>query len=73
MRKRIMIYLAVMLLTIGVVALQANAESVDLELSIVVDVSGSIDTADFNLQKSGYVNAFKDPTLINKIMSGGTY
>lgn len=35
-----------------------RAETVGLELALLVDVSGSVDTTEFNLQKQGYVNAF---------------
>ena len=36
---------------------------VSLELSLAVDVSGSISAADFQLQRQGYVNAFRDPNI----------
>lgn len=38
----------------------ALAVPVSLELALLVDVSGSVDTNEYNLQKTGYVNAFKD-------------
>lgn len=43
---------------------------VDLELSLLVDVSGSIDNSEFDLQKTGYVNAFNDPAIVNAIQNG---
>jgi hypothetical protein len=36
------------------------ATPVSLELVLLVDVSGSIDPGEFNLQKNGYVNAFNN-------------
>ena len=36
---------------------------VDLELALLVDVSGSVDANEFALQKGGYVNAFNDATI----------
>ncbi|MDX2096908.1 MAG: DUF1194 domain-containing protein [Leptolyngbyaceae cyanobacterium bins.59] len=47
-----------------------NPIAVDLELSLLVDVSGSINANEFNLQKQGYVNAFKDITLWSAISGG---
>jgi hypothetical protein len=45
-------------------------ESVDLELIIAVDVSGSIDQEEAALQRRGYVNALQDERVINAIKSG---
>jgi hypothetical protein len=47
----------------------AGAESVGLELFLMVDVSGSISTAEYNLQKTGYVNAFNNATIQANIAS----
>ena len=41
--------------------------TVDVELVLSVDVSGSISKHEFNLQHQGYVDAFKDPGLISAI------
>ena len=56
-------------------AREAKAESVDLELSLVVDVSGSIDTSEYNLQMDGYAAAFHDTAVQSAILStaGGDY
>jgi hypothetical protein len=42
---------------------------VDSELFLSVDVSGSVSLNEFNLQKTGYVNAFQDPTIHTQIAS----
>ena len=43
------------------------AVPVGLELLLLADVSGSISTAEYNLQKNGYVAAFQQPSIVNKI------
>ncbi len=47
----------------------ANAEPVELELSLVIDVSGSISTAEYNTQRLGYRDAFLDPAVKAGILS----
>jgi hypothetical protein len=42
---------------------------VDSELILSVDVSGSVDSSEFNLQRQGYVNALLNPTVQNRITS----
>ena len=49
----------------------ASLTSVDVELSLLVDVSGSISTSEFNLQKQGYVDVFSDASLFNDFISQG--
>ena len=41
--------------------------NVDLELQLLADVSGSVDGAEFALQRDGYEAAFRDVTVIDKI------
>lgn len=48
----------------------AFAIPVDLELTLLVDVSGSIDSNEFNLQKTGYMKAFQDAVVANAINNG---
>lgn len=45
-------------------------EPVDLELALAVDVSGSIDDEEAQLQRDGYVAAFRDPGVIRAIEQG---
>lgn len=47
---------------------QASAVPVGLELLLLVDVSGSVDTSEYNLQKQGYVNAFNSAAVQNAIL-----
>jgi Protein of unknown function (DUF1194) len=42
---------------------------VDTELFLSIDSSGSISASQFDLQKTGYVNAFKDVAIQNQIAS----
>ena len=42
----------------------ARGESVDLALVLAVDASGSVDQVRFELQKQGYVAAFRHPRVM---------
>jgi hypothetical protein len=44
--------------------------AVDLQLVLAVDVSGSVNQARFELQKQGYVAAFRDARVLRAIRSG---
>jgi len=46
------------------------ADSVDVALVLVADVSRSIDDSEFQLQKQGYAAAFTDPKVLAAITSG---
>lgn len=50
-------------------AAQTNATPVDMELSLVIDVSGSVSTGEYNLMMDGYANAFRSSTIQNNILS----
>lgn len=43
---------------------------VDMELSLLVDVSTSVNATEFNLQRQGYVNAFVDAAIVSAIEAG---
>lgn len=47
------------------------AVPVGLELALLVDVSSSVSATEFNLQKTGYVNAFSNTSLQNAIQAIG--
>ncbi len=59
----------------GALVVTANNVSaqtlVDLELTLLVDSSGSINDAEFDLQTQGYVDAFNDPSLFNNRIAFG--
>ncbi len=50
---------------LGVVLLMspANAVPVTTELGLVVDISGSVNASEYNLQRQGYVDAFNNPAI----------
>jgi len=49
------------------ISTSAHAIVVQTELSLLCDVSGSITTAEFNLQRDGYRNAFLSAAVQNKV------
>ena len=55
-------------------ALPARAQqaTTDLLLVLAVDASGSVNQTRFDLQKQGYVAAFRHPQVLNAILSGAT-
>jgi hypothetical protein len=50
----------------------AVGQGVDLQLVLAVDASGSVDRYRFELQKSGYVSAFRHPRVLGAIRSGAS-
>ena len=49
----------------------ANANlMVDVELQLLTDVSGIVNTTEYNLQRQGYVNAFRNSEVIDSILAG---
>lgn len=62
--------LLALLLAMPAAAHAAESTSVDVALVIVDDVSGSINDAEFDLQKQGYLAAFTDPRVIAAIKGG---
>ena len=54
-------------------SLPAAAQTrVDLQLVLAVDASGSVERVRFELQKQGYVAAFRHPRVLQAIRSGTT-
>jgi len=67
--KKILVFITAILLVISGVT-PVLASPVDLELSLLIDVSGSVDTGEFNLQRGGYVSAFNNVALWNAVDQG---
>jgi Protein of unknown function (DUF1194) len=66
------VFAVLLLLSLGFGAAVAHAQTaVDLQLVLAVDASGSVDDTRFELQKQGYAAAFRNPEVVNAIMSGG--
>ena len=64
MKSKLFPVLFAALLLAGLVApMQSHALLVDTELLLLVDVSGSVDDDEYDLQKSGYVAAFQDSSI----------
>ncbi len=54
------------LVAAAIASFGARAEAatmVNLELSLLLDVSGSVDANEFNLQRQGYIDAFNNPAI----------
>ena len=54
----------------GARAPAAAQTAVDLQLVLAVDASGSVSEERFELQKQGYVAAFRSPALLRAVGSG---
>jgi hypothetical protein len=61
-------------LTLALVSVMPAAAqtAVDLQLVLAVDASGSVDQVRFDLQKRGYVAAFRHPRVLQAIRSGAS-
>jgi hypothetical protein len=64
--------LAFLAALIGAPGLPASAEDlpVDLELVLAVDISGSVDEVEAQLQREGYIAALRHPHVVEAIESG---
>jgi hypothetical protein len=65
-------FAAAVLFACSVWTLAFAQTAVDLQLVLAVDASGSVDQQRFELQKQGYVAAFRDPRVLRAIQSGAT-
>jgi hypothetical protein len=63
---------AAALLGCGVAAPAAAQTTVDLQLALMVDASGSVNQYRFELQKRGYVDALRNPRVLSAILGGRT-
>lgn len=74
MRSFWRIGVATVLALVGTVFLrmpaQAGVPDVDLQLILAVDVSGSVSPERFDLQRDGYVAAFRNKQVMESILSG---
>jgi hypothetical protein len=70
--RRILALLLFSTLVDPAAAQRATGQAVDLALVLAVDASGSVDQVRFELQKQGYVAAFRHPRVIGAIQSGPT-
>lgn len=70
--RRTLALLLSLFLIAPAVAQRGSGEAVDLALVLAVDASGSVDQVRFELQKQGYVAAFRHPRVAAAISSGPT-
>ena len=63
-------FLTILAVSLGAGLAYSAPVSVDLQLVLAVDVSGSVDEAEGRLQRMGYVNAFRSPAVLRAIQSG---
>jgi hypothetical protein len=61
---------ALVLLALGLAAPARAQTTVDLHLLLAVDASGSVDYTRFELQRRGYVAAFRNPMVLQAIRGG---
>jgi len=64
--------LLILTVTLAFPAASLAAEQVDLLLVLAADVSRSIDSEKFQLQREGYASAVSDPRVLEAIKSGRT-
>lgn len=72
MIRRMFARLAALLafLFLGQIALAQDGSTVDIELVLLADATGSIDNAEIRFQREGYARAITDPSVIAAITSG---
>lgn len=57
-------------LTAGTQIAAASDQEVDVELVLAVDVSGSMDIEEAQIQRAGYVDALRHPDFVNAVRDG---
>ncbi|WP_339860911.1 DUF1194 domain-containing protein [Paremcibacter congregatus] len=67
-KKKLMTLVGVLLMGFG--SNTALAVPVDVELQLLVDVSGSIDASEYTLQMNGYRDAFQSAAVQNAVANG---
>lgn len=70
MKHKFLILTAVLAIMVAAPFAPARAQAVDLELALLLDLSGSVDDTDFALQRDGYVAAFNSAAVQNAILGG---
>ena len=59
-----------LVLLLALPAAAQDKKEVDLALAMGIDISGSIDPDEAQLQREGYVQAFRDPVIVKAILGG---
>ena len=71
MKLKSMLVTGAIAVAAGGVAPAVHAVPVGTELLLLADVSGSLNSTDFALQRDGYANAFRDDAVISAIEAAG--
>lgn len=66
--KKTALLLALALLFLAPAVSRADSIPVDVQLALLVDVSGSVSNSEFNLQMQGYAEAFRSNEVISAIV-----
>jgi hypothetical protein len=69
-KSRLCLSLVAGLIACGGAGVAAAEVEVDLELALAIDVSGSVDEEEALLQRSGYIAAFRHPSVVEAIRNG---
>jgi hypothetical protein len=67
---RVLAAVALAVALLGALPRAASAVPVDLELVLLMDVSGSTDASEFALQRDGWAAALVNPTVVQAIQNG---
>jgi hypothetical protein len=70
--QRTLLFAGMMIVGFIVQPAVAQNTRVDLELQLLLDVSGSVDGTEFALQRDAYVSAFNDSAVVD-VITGGTF
>ena len=70
MKLAVLLLAAIALCMPDTAGAEGNAETVDLEIVLAVDASGSVDMREFQLQMSGIAAAFRDTDIHDAIATG---
>jgi hypothetical protein len=70
MRRLLSCFIALIASAIAVAPIARAADKVDLLLVLAADVSRSVDSVKFQLQREGYAAAISDPRVLESIRSG---
>jgi hypothetical protein len=71
LRRDVKLILALLLTVPLLGPAPATETTVDLQLVLAIDASNSVTDERFELQKQGYVAAFRNPQVLKAILSGG--
>jgi len=71
MRKHLKSAAVATVLSLSFTGAAKSATVVDVELFLLTDTSGSVDSTDFNLVMEGYANAFESASVQNAISKTG--